>query len=156
MLEDDLVCAFADVMRSSGFWVLAEGANQGSFFRFDVKGRAKAPDLVALKREYLIVAECKLRGRDSFRASTDRDFSDFESMAHLAAKGHAQIKLAIEAATRVKALGLNLQPETIRVVPLILAMDELETRSEISASAGVTLVEAGLNPARVWTHNLIQ
>ena len=70
-LEDDLVCGLADLMRSVQFFVLAEGANQGSFFRFDVNGRAKAPDLVALKETHLIVAEGKLKGLD-FVQTTER------------------------------------------------------------------------------------
>jgi hypothetical protein len=136
-------------MRSADFVILAEGANQGSFFRFDINGRMKAPDLVALKESYLVVAEGKLRGRNLFRRPKARDYSDFDSMAHIAAEEAVQRKLAREAATRLQALGTDLPFRTLRIMPMVFAMNELAQEAELGISKGVTLVELTLNPARL-------
>jgi hypothetical protein len=149
MLEDDVVCALGDILRSAHFLVLAEGANQGSFFRFEMHGRIKAPDLVALQDRYLIIGEGKVKGRDSFRRPKGRRHSDFECMAYLAATPCIQRKLAREATRRAKTFKPLVEASQLMIVPVIFAIGGLAPHAQLAAISGVTLVEVAVDAAKL-------
>lgn len=105
MSEDEVIDAVATELRLRGFTILAEGANQGSAFRFRLaSGRYKAPDLVAFHDGTLVVMEGKIRARDLFVSRPGTE-SDFDCITDLAGNPTAQASLTTEARRRLEHSG---------------------------------------------------
>lgn len=105
MSEDEVIDVVATELRLRGFAILAEGANQGSAFRFPLaSGRCKAPDLVAFQGETLVIMEGKVRARDLFVARRGTE-SDFDCITDLAGNLTAQSALIKEALRRLEHSG---------------------------------------------------
>jgi hypothetical protein len=134
------VCAFADRLRCHRFHVLATGGNQGAAFRFPVGGRWKAPDLVAERNGYVLVAEGKIRARELFK-STNRGFSDFTSMNVLAQTPELQALICAEVADRMDTYGEKRDASKLVVSTGLFAADDLfPWRDILSASPVLSFV----------------
>lgn len=112
MSEDEVIDVVANKLRQRGFVILAEGANQGSAFRFQVASRrSKAPDLVAFHNGTLVVMEGKIRARDLFVSRPGTE-SDFDCLTELAGNPTAHASLMTEAQRRLEHSSYGRPPIT--------------------------------------------
>lgn len=109
------------VLRERGYTILALGANQGGYLRFQTSKRTwKWPDLVAIRERETVVGEAKCVASHLFTRSRGR-LSDCESLVWLASGSNA-VNLLARVAYRASRLGLALpDPPQLRLIPCLVA-----------------------------------
>lgn len=126
-------------LKDAGWTVLVARANQVRVAFTLPGGGRKAPDVVALKAERLLVLEAKADTLDLFRAVDGRP-SDFEAMVVLQNNAAAQQEL-------VSRLAVPVDIEATRISAGLVCLNELANPEALESAGLVGLVwspESGL------------
>lgn len=134
--EDTLICDAARHFAGCGCRILAAGGNQAALFRFHIEGKRKAPDLVFVLGDCGYVFEAKCTSAALLRKG-DREFSDVDSMFHLASDPQAAEEVISEVNAvlrqfqdggRIERLvvgvlaGTSLEPEILATIPDVVCV----------------------------------
>lgn len=80
--EDDLLADFGPFLQVRDFMILALSGNQQGLYWFQIGEHRKGPDIVAVRRNMILVGEAKVRSRSLFH-STAHGSSDYQSLQFL-------------------------------------------------------------------------
>lgn len=80
--EDDLLSDFGTHLTKYGFLILALSGNQQGQYWFPIGAYRKAPDIIAVRKDIVLVGEAKVRSRELFKSKNGRQ-SDYQSLKYL-------------------------------------------------------------------------
>lgn len=136
--EDDVINAVASFLRQLGWQVLAAGGNQAALFWFHItNGRRKAPDLVAVKGEILLVCEAKITAAALVRNSINGD-SDLEIIKYLVSSEVPQQEMV--SVTEKVLLGLNGDVGPLRIRGGLIASTSFEKYEQLTLEQSLILI----------------
>lgn len=102
--EDDLLADFGLFLQSHDFIILALSGNQQGHYWFQIGGHRKGPDIVAVRRNMILVGEAKVRSRQLFHSKT-HGLSDYQSLQFLLDIPSAYQQLSSMVSASMKYLG---------------------------------------------------
>lgn len=91
--EDDLLSHFGVYLERNGFFILALSGNQQGRYWFQMENYRKAPDIIAVRNEVVLVGEAKVKSRELFKAVHGRK-SDYQSLQYLLNTENAKQQLS--------------------------------------------------------------
>lgn len=91
--EDDLLSSFGSYLSRCKFLILALSGNQQGRYWYQMENYRKAPDIIAFRKDIVLVGEAKLRSRELFNTIQGRK-SDFESLQYLLDSHNANQQLS--------------------------------------------------------------
>lgn len=80
--EDDLLSSFGIYLINHGFRILALSGNQQGRYWFHMGNYRKAPDIIAIRQDIVLVGEAKVKSRELFKSAHNRK-SDYQSLQYL-------------------------------------------------------------------------
>lgn len=91
--EDDLLSSFGIYLTKHDFLVLALSGNQQGRYWFHMDNYRKAPDIIAIRQDIVLVGEAKVKSRELFRSVHNRK-SDYQSLQYLLDNNFAKEQLS--------------------------------------------------------------
>ena len=89
--EDDLLSSFGEYLEEHHFLILALGGIQGRYW-YDIDNGRKAPDLIAIRHDIVLVGEAKVKSRELFKSVRNRK-SDYQCLQYLLDNNFAKEQL---------------------------------------------------------------
>lgn len=102
--EDDLLADFGPFLQVHDFIILALSGNQQGHYWFQAEGHRKGPDIVAVRKNMILVGEAKVHSRSLFY-STSHGLSDYQSLQFLLDTPSAYQQLSSMVSASMKYLG---------------------------------------------------
>ncbi|MBQ3160841.1 MAG: hypothetical protein IJC04_01795 [Oscillospiraceae bacterium] len=114
--EDDLLSYFGSYISKHGFVILALSGNQQGQYWFNLGDYRKAPDVIAVRDDVILVGEAKLKSRELFKDINGRP-SDYQCLQYLIDNHCAKEQLSKKIIASLSQLG-----KIIEVLPPIQAL----------------------------------
>ena len=80
--EDDLLSTFGKYLSKNNFLILSLSGNQQGQYWFQMGDYRKAPDIIAVRQDIILVGEAKVKSRELFKSKNGRP-SDYQSLQYL-------------------------------------------------------------------------
>lgn len=91
--EDDLLSSFGTYLTKHDFLILALSGNQQGRYWFHMENYRKAPDIIAIRKDIMLVGEAKVKSRELFKSVHNRK-SDYQSLQYLLDNNFAKEQLS--------------------------------------------------------------
>ena len=102
--EDDLLSIWGKHLNLNSYKILALSGNQQGMYCYNIKGYRKAPDIIAINNNKLIIGEAKLLSKDLFRVDK-RGISDYNSLEYIFNHPETQLIFKKKVSEKLKTLG---------------------------------------------------
>lgn len=104
--EDDLLASFGKFLSKNDFLILALSGNQQGRFWYQMDKLRKAPDIVAFRKDVVLIGEAKVKSRELFKSTRGRK-SDYESLQYLLDNESAKEQIINSIKSAIAHFGLN-------------------------------------------------
>lgn len=102
--EDDLLSSFGTYLTKHDFLILALSGNQQGQYWFRMGDYRKAPDIIAVRQDVVLVGEAKVKSRELFKSKNGRQ-SDYQSLQYLMDSSCAKEQLSQKIKASLSRLG---------------------------------------------------
>lgn len=146
--EDDMLEIYGQSLQERGFKIFSMSGNQQGRFWYDIGTHRKAPDIVAVKNELILVGEGKLKSKDLF-AENGKGYSDYQSIVYLMDTQEAYDRLFQEVEVSCKKVGISLPADTY-IKGIIVGGDPFDKLSALITDKRVGYAYVNVNTRKVY------
>ncbi len=147
-LEDDMLEIYGHNLQERGFNIFSLSGSQQGRFWYNIGIHRKAPDIIAVKEELILVGEGKLRSKDLF-AENGKEYSDYQSIVYLLDSQEACRQLIQEVAVSCKKIGLFLPADTY-IKGIIVGGDPFDKVRALVTDERVGYAYVNMNNRKVY------
>lgn len=146
--EDDMLEIYGQSLQERGFKIFSLSGNQQGRFWYDIRGHRKAPDIVAVKKELILVGEGKLKSKDLF-AENGKEYSDYQSIVYLLETQEACDQLLQKIEISCKKVGIPFLTD-IHLKGIIVGGDPFDKLSALITDKRVGYAYVDVNNRKVY------
>lgn len=150
--EDDMLEIYGQYLQERGFTIFSMSGSQQGRYWYDIGKRRKAPDIVAVRKEMVLVGEGKIKSKDLFVEGAN-GYSDYQSIVYLVSFQKAYNKLLQEVTVSCKKVGMYL-PADAYIQGVVVGGDLFDRYSELITDKRVSYVYVDVNDRKVYDSHI--